>query len=70
MRVAVAQEAQDVEWSSTYQMVDGSIPGIGSLHIQVALGKTLNPKLIPMLCHLCVSLCEWLKARNEQVEQA
>lgn len=35
-----------------------SIPGSSSLHIEVSLGKTLNPKL---LSKAAPSVCEWVK---------
>lgn len=45
----VISVAHEVERLSTYQNCDGSIPGLGSLHVGVSLSKILNPKLLPML---------------------
>lgn len=43
--VAVSQE---VELSSTSRGVSSSIPGSFCPYVKVSLGKTLNPKLLPV----------------------
>lgn len=48
------------EQSSTYQKVACLIPGLDSPHVKVSLGEILNPILVLLLCHRCVSVCEWL----------
>lgn len=58
-----ATAAQEVEGSSTYQKVGGSIFGLGSLRVEVSLHKILNPKLLQTLC-ISVSMCN---VCNEQV---
>ncbi|TKS65893.1 hypothetical protein D9C73_028389 [Collichthys lucidus] len=40
--------------SSTNQMTGGSIPGSSGLHVEVSLGKTLNPKIAPEGCAIGV----------------
>lgn len=43
------------------QKIGGSIPSFSSPHVDVCLGKILNPKLFPMVApkmHECVS--EWV----------
>ena len=43
--------------SSTNRKIGGSIPGSSSPHVDVSLGKTLNPELLLMAEP---SVCEWL----------
>ncbi len=51
LRAAAAQAEQVV-----YQSEDGgSIPGSSDQHVEVSLGKILNPKLLPMAVPL---MCE------------
>ena len=60
--VAVAQEIE-----STNLPVSASIPDSSSLHVEVSLGKILNPTLGPM-DHQCVRMSR--KALSERVNVA
>ena len=57
------EKEQKVEryWAAVAQYVDrtqNSIPSSSGQHVQVSLGKPLNPKLFPMLRHQCVNVCK------------
>ncbi len=45
---------------STNQKIGGLIPGSSSPHVEVALGKLLNPKLLPKAVPLGMNVYEWV----------
>ena len=57
-----AAVAQELEQSSSNWKIGGSTPGSSSPHVDVSLGKTLNPKLLPLLCQQCMNVNEWLNS--------
>ena len=52
-----------VEQSPSNWKTGGLIPGSSVLHVEVSLGKTLNPKLL-MLRHRCMNECECVSFRG------
>lgn len=56
-----------VERSSTYQLTQGSLPGLrSSLHVEISLGKILTTDTEPQIAP-DASVCECADAHNEQV---
>ena len=55
----------EVERSSTNRKIGGSIPGSSNPHVDVSLGKTLNPKLLPMAAP-SVYECVWMLAPSDE----
>ena len=62
IRNIVMAVAQEVERSSTNWKIGGLIPGSSSPRVDVSLGKTLNPKLLPLLRQQCMNENEWLNS--------
>ena len=63
---AVAQEGErspsNLPIGKVQVQLKGSIPGSSSPHVDVSLGKTLNPKLLQLLRQQCINVNEWLNS--------
>ena len=56
--INVSKLAKKLERLSSNWKIGGSIPGSSGPHVNVSLGKTLNPKLLPLLCQRCMNVNE------------